>query len=219
MRLTPLMLWVVLSGCFPAYSPPIRGVGGGMPDRVGRDQLEVGGGAAGWATPPTTGGPHMAYGVSDTLVIEAGGNLNFVEGLWATVWGGGRVLRKWPLNDDFTASATFEFGAGAGIGGRDGSMRRWTDLAVGGVYDGVGVGLRYRFLGAFLRGRVDGTVNTRAPMTLWASVFGGLEATIARRVVVSAGGGTMLISNQPTLFATWFYQAAVSILLGELPEQ
>lgn len=216
MRHVTVCVVLVLGGCIPSYSPPIRGIGGGMPDRVAQDQLEVGGNAAGWATAPTTGGPRMAYGVSDTLIAEAGGNLNFVEGLWATVWGGARVLRKWLLNDDFTFSSGFEFGFGAGIGGRDGTMRRWTDMATAGVYDGVTIGLRYRFLGAFLRGRVDGSVNTHTPMTLWATVAGGLEGVIADRVIVTLGGGTIaMVSNQS--FSTWFYEAGVSILLGEIP--
>lgn len=214
-----MCLVVVLSGCFPVYSPPIRGFGGGMPDRVAKDQLELGGNAAGWRTAPTTGGPRMAYGLSDTLILEAGGNLNFFEGLWATVWGGARVLRKWRLTDDFTFSSGFEFGAGAGIGGRASTTRRWTDLGTAGVYDGVSIGLRYRFLGAFLRGRVDGTVNTHAPMTLWATIAGGLEGVIAQRVIVTLAGGSVVVSNQPTLFSTWFYEAGLSILLGEIPQK
>src|SRR6476469_7647769 len=101
-------------GC--GFSPPIRGLHPGMPGRLVKGQLEVGGeiGGGGFAqpTPPTTGGPHVAYGLSDSLVIEGGANLNFSELDWATLYGGVRLSRSKSMPEELQLVGDLEVGAG-----------------------------------------------------------------------------------------------------------
>ena len=223
-------LWLVLcsaSGC--VYSPPIRGLHAGMPDRVGRAQLEVGGTVGGWSagigfyvTPPTTGGPHVAYGLSDTLVLEAGANLNFVEGLWATTWAGVRMVRSKDLGDEVHLVGDLEVGGGIGLGGRTGFSQHerepWTSHAAYGLYEGAGVGLRWRWLGGFLRGRLDASANSAAPATLWPTVMLGLEAKPGNHVVFAMGTGWGGFWQPAKGFVgLWFYQAQVAFLFDLVP--
>lgn len=217
MRGLSALCLLAFSGCFVTYTPPVRGVLPGMPDRLAKDQLEVAGEVGGIISAPTTGGPRVSYALSDTLTLEAGGNLDFVVGLWATTYIGARINRRWQLSEDVRFSADFEFGGGAGMGGRDSAGTDWKSLAVGGVYDGIGVGLRWRWLGAFIRARVDGAASNRAPMTLWALAAGGLEAKILDRVVVSASAGSVTMAAMGARAVTFFlYQFGISILLGEM---
>ncbi len=209
------MLLVGLPGCFPVYSPPIRGLLGGMPDRVARGQLELGGSIGGVLAAPTTGGPHLAYGLSDSLVLEGGANLNFVEGLFATAFAGMRLLRGWALGSEFRLVGDLELGAGGGVGGRAVSLRmtEWASQYAGGFYQGVGAGLRWRFLGLFLRGRLDVSAATLAPSTLWPSVFLGLEARLGPEVVVAVGGGSTGFWNEKSGWThLWLYQAQVVLV-------
>jgi hypothetical protein len=222
MRLCLLLL--AATGC--TYSPPIRGLHAGMPDRLGRGQVELGGTAGGFSA-PTTGGPHVAYGWSDTVVIEGGANLNFIEGLWATTWAGVRLLRAKDLSHELRLVGDLELGAGFGLGGRDyegvpppqgGSATPvpWTSRWAGGFYEGLGVGLRWRWLGACLRVRLDTSGSTGAPSTLWPSVGLGLEARAGRHVVFGLGGGAFSFWNENSGFAgPWFfYQATVALVFG-----
>ena len=87
-------------------STPVRGLPGGMPDRVAHHQLEVGGVIGtifgvdengGHVLAPTIGGPQIAYGLLDNLVLEAGANLELVNLHWATHWVGARLVHRQPL--------------------------------------------------------------------------------------------------------------------------
>lgn len=228
MRLCLLLL--AATGC--TYSLPIRGLHAGMPDRLGRGQVEIGGAAGGFSTgsgtsAPTTGGPHVAYGWSDTVVIEGGANLNFIEGLWATTWAGVRLLRAKDLSNEVRLVGDLELGAGFGLGGRvyegvpppqGGSATPvpWTSRWAGGFYEGLGVGLRWRWLGAFLRVRLDTSGSTGAPSTLWPSVGLGLEARASRHLVFGLGGGAFTFWNEDhARVGPWFfYQATVALVFG-----
>lgn len=229
MRLCLLLL--AATGCI--YAPPIRGLHAGMPDRIGRGQLELGGTAGGfstgngWLSAPTTGGPHVAYGWSDTVVLEAGANLNFIEGLWATTWAGVRLLRSKDLSSGVRVVGDLELGAGFGLGGHvyEGGPppapaaarpAPWTSRWAGGFYEGLGIGLRWRWLGTFLRVRLDTNGSTAAPSTLWPSVGLGLEARAGRHLVFGLGGGafTFWNENHRHVGPWFFYQATVALVFG-----
>lgn len=220
--LAGVVLWGLL-GC--GYSPPIRGLHPGMPGRLTRGQLEVGGeigggGLGSGATAPTTGGPHLAYGLRDDLVIEGGANLNFFEGAWATAYGGVRLSRSKPLPQELELVGDLELGAGLGLGGRLSGWRdaQWTRRQAYGFYQGFGVGLRWRWLGGYLRGRLDESANTQAPSTLWPTAMLGLEARAGRHVVFGAGAGLGGFWNRNHgLVGLWFYEAQVAFLFDVAP--
>lgn len=211
MRSLVLVAPVLCAGCVATYTPPVRGLLPGMPDRLRAGEFELAGTVGGVVT-PTTGGPHLAYAVSDTLTLEAGGNANFIEGLWATLWAGARLIRSTHLSPDWVLSGDFEFGFGGGVGGRSASLTpSWFNRPVVGVYDGVGVGLRWKWLGGFARGRVDGSAGLD-PSTLWASALLGAEARLGDHVVFSLGGGGITWWNVRSGWVTfWLYQAQLSV--------
>lgn len=212
--------WLMLlgaMGCNPTYAPPIRGLHAGMPGRVDRGQLEVGGTVGGWYL-PTTGGPHVAYGVTDRLVVEGGANLNLVDGLWATTWAGIRLLRARSLGREVHLVGDLELGTGVGLGGRASDTLPWTSRYAWGLYQGLAVGLRSRWFGAFLRGRLDESESNATAATIWPSVMLGLEARAGRHLVFGLGGGRMAYWNEKDgLIAFWFYQAQVSLLFDLVP--
>lgn len=222
--LAVVVLWGAL-GC--SYSPPIRGLHPGMPGRLVRGQLEIGGdlGGAGFrsggVTAPTTGGPHVAYGLSDTLVVEGGANLNFFEGAWATAYAGVRLSRSKPLPNGLQLVGELEAGAGLGIGGRtrDASAPSWASPSYG-LYEGFGLGLRGKWLGAYLRGRLDASASTTAPATLWPTLMVGLEARAGSHVAFGLGTGLGGYWNErDALVGLWFYEAQVALLFDLLPSK
>ena len=214
------LVWVgAMMGCYPTYAPPIRGLHAGMPDRVARGQLEVGGTVGGFSL-PTTGGPHVGYGLSASLVIEGGANLNFVEGHWATAWGGVRLVRSKELGREVRLVGDLELGAGLGAGGvARNDDTPWTRRFAYGMYEGLGVGLRWRWLGAFLRARLDSVATSSGASTLWPSAMLGLEAR-AGHLLFSVGGGRWAYWNEVDgLVGSWFYQAQVALLFDLVPQR
>lgn len=224
------LLGVVLLGTVGCtYSPPIRGLHPGMPGRLARGQLEVGGVAGGVGivggssgTAPTTGGPHLAYGLSDGLVVEGGANLNFFEGGWATAYAGVRLSRSRPLPDELTLVGELELGAGLGLGGHryPPPSTRWTQWQAWGLYEGLAVGLRWRWLGGYLRGRLDASASNDWVASLWPSAMVGLEARAGAHVVFGAGAGLVGEWTQGHgLVGIWFYQAQVAFLFDLAPRR
>lgn len=230
-----LVSLVLLGAVGCTYAPPIRGLHGGMPDRVARGQFELGGAAGGFSvgsglSAPTTGGPHVAYGLRDTMVLEGGANLNLVEGAWATTWAGVRLVRSKALGQEVHLVGDLELGAGVGLGGavlgtpqpRTGAPKPapWTSRYVAGFYEGLGVGLRWRWLGAFLRGRLDASASTAAPSTLWPSLVLGFEARAGAHVILALAGGTFTYWHEGlVLLGPWFfYQAQVTFLFDLIPK-
>ena len=212
-------------GC--AYSPPIRGLHPGMPGRLVQGQLEVGGEAGGGGltngglvTAPTTGGAHVAYGLSDTLVVEGGANLNLFEGAWATAYGGVRLSRSKPVaGGGLRLIGELELGAGLGLGGRvNASAAPWASYQSYGLYEGLGVGLRWNALGAYVRGRLDASVSNTAPATLWPTLMAGLDARAGEHVVFGVGAGMGGFWNRTQgLVGIWFYEAQVALLFDLRP--
>lgn len=219
-----VLLCTCTLGC--SYSPPIRGLHPGMPGRLAHGELElggeVGGGGISDVTPPTTGGPHVAYGLSDRLVIEGGANLNFVELNWATLYGGVRLARSKPLGNEAHLAGDLELGAGLGLGGHlypDGRTD-WTRRPAYGLYVGLGGGVRWRWLGGYVRGRLDASASTSAPSTLWPSVMAGVEARAGAHLVFGVGAGLGSRWNQADgLLGFWFYQGSVALVFDLRPRR
>ena len=214
-NLLPLLLLIV-GACSPAYAPPIRGLHSGMPGRLAAGQLELGGTAGGYIL-PTAGGPHLAFGFTDSLLVEAGANLNLVEGVtsnWATGWAGVRLTREKPLGHGLRLVGDLELGAGAGVGGRiNADAAEWTKLGAVGIYEGFGVGVQWRALGLYARGRLDAAASSRAPTTLWPTAMLGLEVRPTRWLAIGAGGGYAGYWNdRDHLVSAWFYEAQVALI-------
>lgn len=213
---------MLCSGCV-TMSTPVRGLPGGMPDRVAHHQLEVGGVIGtifgvdengGHVLAPTIGGPQIAYGVLDNLVLEAGANLELVNLHWATHWVGARLVHRQPLGA-WVFSADLELGAGAG--GTD--LRRAPAFVAGG-YLGGGAGFRWKWLGFFARGRVDLSKAVGAALVLWPSLIGGVEARVGDCFVTSLGAGAIasyLPGSAPNFVGV--AQLSVSLLFDLAPSQ
>lgn len=215
MRLSaPVFCLLTLAGCSPIYAPPIRGLHAGMPGRVSAGQLELGA-TWGGVTVPTMGGPHVSYGLSDALLIEGGVNLNVLEqpvAPWATGWAGVRATRRLSTGRGIQLIADAELGTGAGLGGRSREASDWTDLVAYGIYEGFGLGAQWKWLGIYVRGRLDAAASTSAPTTLWPTAMAGLELRPSRRFSFGVGGGYAGYWNtSDRLMNGWFYQAQLAI--------
>ncbi|MFO0601350.1 MAG: hypothetical protein U0228_38935 [Myxococcaceae bacterium] len=201
------------SGCFPVFSPPVRGLEVGMPDRVKGGQLEVAG-TLGGPIGPSTWSAHAGYGLSDELIVEGGAQLNAFEGQWGMGFGDVRLVRSIALSSDVRLSGDLAFGAGVG------GHRNSKDSALGasfGVFDGLGLGLRWKWLGAFVRARVEGTTGQFSPPTLWSTLLGGLEAKVVDRFVISAAGGSMGLWNESMGWVhLWLWQVQLAVLFDML---
>jgi hypothetical protein len=221
LRAAPLLcLAASASGCFVTYAPPVRGLHLGMPDRVGAGEIEIGAeaGMAGGLVAPLTGGAHVSNAVSDLLAVEGGANVDLALGMFATGWGGVRFVRRRALGHDVSVSGDLEFGGGAGIGGRDAAGTPWFTQGVVGLYDGAGLGLRWKMLGAFVRTRVDVGVGTSAPTTLWATWIAGLEAKLFERVVLAASAGAISFRNAASSSGLFFFAQFGFAALFDLTE-
>jgi len=127
------------------------------------------------------------------------------------------------LPDELVLVGDLELGAGVGLGGRvagDVSMATvWTTRQAYGLYEGLGVGLRWRWLGGYLRGRIDASGNTSAPPSLWPTLMAGLEARAGRDVVFGVGGGLGGVwAEGQGWVGFWFYQAHFALLFDLAPK-
>ena len=211
---------LVVTGCSPLYAPPIRGLHAGMPGRLRGGQLEAGLTVGGLVV-PTMGGPHVGYGVSDSVTAEGGVNLNTVNfwlAQWATGWAGIRFTHRLSLSR-IRIIGDAELGAGAGAGGTSGNFSRWNELRAYGIYEGVGLGLQWRWLGIYLRARLDAAASSAAPTTLWPSAMLGVELRPGRRFSVGLGGGYGGYWNTSQFWSGWFYQAQVAFIFDLLEQQ
>ena len=217
MRLLTAALLVTSAGCSLAFSPPIRALHAGMPGRLGQGELELGG-AAGGLTVPTIGVPHVGVGISDGLALEAGANLALLDQAgpnWALGWAGARLTRTLGSARGFRLIGDVELGAGTGAGrayqNRD---ARWNQFLTLGIYEGAGLGLQWRGLGLYARGRLDASAGSGDPTTLWPTAMLGLEVRPVRWLSIGAGGGWAAYwNNQNGLVSFWFYQAQVALIL------
>lgn len=226
MRSPRLFLWLlVLGGCNLAFTPPIRGLHAGMPGRLAAGQLEVGGEAGGYqlgsstALAPTLGGPHLSYGLTDRLAIEAGANLDVLVLSyfgWATGWAGVRLTQRTRLSQRAWLIGDVELGGGGGVGGSAGGTPSGQLLAAG-LYEGVGLGVQWRGLGVYLRGRLDASGGDQAPTTLWPSALLGGEVRPVSWLAIGAGGGCAAYWNKHDgLVSGWFYQTQLTLIFDIL---
>ena len=187
-----------------------------MPGRLAGGQLEVSG-AVGGLTAPTVGGVHVGYALNEQVQLEAGTNLSLLASSpnWATGWAGVRLTRQSPSRHGLRLVADVELGAGAGVGGAsaDRSDDHWTRMPAAGIYEGFGLGAHWRWLGFFVRGRLDAAAGEGVPTTLWPTLMAGLEVRPLRWFSIGAGGGYLGHWTRPTgLVSLWFYQAQLTLL-------
>lgn len=209
---------LVSSGCAPSFAPPIRGLHSGMPGRLGAGQLEVGG-TVGGLTVPSVGSPHVGFGIREGLSIQAGANLAVLEEAgpnWATGWAGVLLTRTLKRSGALRLIGDIELGAGGGVGGRIGNDE-WTSLTALGIYEGLGLGLQWKWFGVYVRGRLDATGGDRLPTTLWPTLMLGVEARPLRWLSFGVGGGYAGYWNKnDRLVSLWFYQAQLALIFDVL---
>lgn len=216
---------LVLAGCNPSFAPPIRAFSYGAPARLEQGRVEVGGTAGGLML-PTVGGPHLAYGITDFVAVEAGGNFDLFDGdryKWALGFAGLRLSTAPHREQPVHWIGDLEVGAGAGVGGmREGNDPpsknctdcdglSATDRIAYGAYQGLGGGIRAHWFSIYARVRLEESTATHVPVTLWPSVSLGLEADIKHRAAIGVSGGYMGYTNSRDSENFWFWQVGVSV--------
>jgi hypothetical protein len=222
--LVPVLLLEAASACNPVYAPPVRAVHYGAPGRLHEGELEIAGTLAGITT-PTAGSVHLAYGVQDWASAEVGGTFVSEDGtrnMSAMAWAGPRfTLPRAPHGASLLLD--MELGIGAGVGGElcpadaktcEPDRRQWHDRTAFGGYEGVGLGVGYKWFSIYARGRVEESVATNIPVTYWPSAMLGLGFDATRSVSLDLGGGYVGYRNGESVWDGWFYQAALAVRFG-----
>jgi hypothetical protein len=219
------------TACYPSYSPPVRTGHYGAPAAPKPGRLEVGG--AFYFDGPMGGGGFVDYALNDLVQLEAGADaLDGTDSTFATGFAGVRVA---PLNRLFAGrrvklTLDVEGGGGAGAGGQhcwkeetsDGEEERdcddisWKDRAAGGGYLGLGIGLNAAWFDLFARGRLQLTKAESAPTTLWSTALVGVQATIATRVKLYAGGGVYRYDDEQNSFWRWLFECGLSVFFDTM---
>ncbi len=169
---------------------------------------------------PFVGGPQVGYGLSDALLLEVGANLALFDGGWATGWGGVRLTHQWPVAGGRLIGEA-ELGGGAGAGGQvpERASSQWATLPAYGVYEGLALGMQWRWLGLYLRGRLDATVSSRAPETLWPTAMVGLEVRPHHRVSFGAGCGWWAFWNRRDHASGGICEAQLAVVFDVVPRR
>jgi hypothetical protein len=214
------------TACNPVFSPPVRAVHYGAPGRVHEGELEIGGTIAG-VTTPMAGDLHLAYGLHDWASLEVGGTIaGYAVGndtVSVMGWAGPRfTLPRSPYGASLLLDT--ELGIGAGVGGElcpssakngcEPDHRTWSNRTALGGYQGVGLGVGYRWFSFYGRGRVEETTSTNIPVTYWPSGMLGVGFDLPRNVSLDAGGGYLGYRNAKDSYDGWFYQAGFSVRFG-----
>jgi hypothetical protein len=216
----------MLTACNATFSPLVRGAHYGSPGRLDEGQLEISG-TAGGVIAPGIGGPQLAYGVSDWLSLEAGGNFSLAANQqnWAMGYFGPRLTYALDRQSPVHFVSDLELGVGLGVGGalHDNESKdsfcqscdasTWNQRFSYGSYQGIGVGGRFHWFSLFVRARVEESVASGIPLTLWPSAMLGLEFDFSRRAALGLGGGFMAYVNDIDKQYGWFYQASLTVFL------
>jgi len=184
-----VVLFAGLVGCTPTYAPPLQTAHGGAPARVAEGDLAVRGSAVGFPeAPPSMGGPALAYGVRDSVAVEAGGN---ASGGWGLGWAGVRYTHAPRRHAKHYLAIDVHGAGGAGWGGElrgntdpedGGDGRRAIERVAGGGALGAGVAGHFSFFSVFGRVRGQLTGATNVPATVWADGGLGMQFRIAKTV-------------------------------------
>lgn len=229
--LTTLTL-LFASGCYPAYSPPVRTGHYGAPAAPKPGQLEVGGAFLA-NSEAEGGGGFLDYSVSDQVQLEAG-----ADALSETLVMGFLGVRWAPLNPVFAANRVkftldIEGGGGAGVGGEDCREEghpelggetcdniNWKNRPAGGGYLGLGLGLKVGLFDLFARGRLQLTKAQSAPLTMWSTALLGSQWTIARRLKLYVGAGAFRFDDQDNPHNSedgFLFESGLSLLFDTMP--
>jgi hypothetical protein len=199
---------LLLLGCAPKFAPPVRIDHAGAPGRQQRGAIGIG--AVVGITPvsqsdaPDTeiGGTLLAaYGITEEFAIQTGYQLT------PAAWHMGFLgVRYTPLPPNLNEPVPdilldFELGQGIGVGGVRHEENSDTDeidevgnpfnRVAGGAYCGFGVGIGFRIVDIFVRGRAQIVKAADVEMTVWVSGIGGLQFNLPYgfRLYSAVGGG------------------------------
>ncbi|HZS36016.1 MAG TPA: hypothetical protein VFF06_04280 [Polyangia bacterium] len=214
---------LIFSGCDATYAPLIRAGAYGAPGRLDAGRVEIS---------ATTGGvfipqvfvPHVGYGVTDWFAVEAGGNI--APGAWYTAFAGTRFSLVPNRHEPVHFVGDLELGFGGGVGGArysnapqssdscpDCDGRTYTDRNAFGGYQGLGVGIKIYWFTLFLRARVEESVTTNVPVTIWPSAMIGFEFDVRRVVSFTLGGGFIGYHDDTDAEPGWFYQLGLTFFI------
>ena len=188
---------LLMNACVAA--PPIRSISPGAPDLMKKGAIQVGGGpqlfVGGQQT--VSGGAGVAYGLTDRLQLEVGGDFNLFtlddEGnsatdlRWAMGYAGAR-LQPWSSEHGTRREVLdLEFGLGGGVGGvqdcnSDGidcdrltqDNLDWYKRGAFGGYAGAGLGYWFDRLGLYVRGRTALVKAENIPVTFHYAEINGV---------------------------------------------
>jgi hypothetical protein len=219
------------AGCTPVYAPPVRGVAYGAPGRVQAGDVEIGGTMAG-VYAPNAGSAHIAVGVHDWVSLEAGGTFAAAPTgpqsgslVMAMGWIGPRfTLPRRPYGVSLLLDA--ELGLGAGVGGElcasnakevtvcDRDHLSPSSRGAFGGYQGMGLGLAYRWFSFYGRTRLEESAATGLPTTYWPSAMLGFGFDLAPKVSLDIGGGYLGYFDTKDSQSGWFYQTGLTVRFG-----
>lgn len=212
-----VLLGLCALGCHPHYAPLLRATHYGAPAVLQAGQLELGASLGGTLLPPTTGGPQLAYAITDWLAIEAGENLNVIDGKWAMGYLGPRLSYKSHRSEQLHFLADFEAGFGLGVGGANGAGGGsdtcthcddvpWHQRLAYGSYQGVGIGGQFHWFSIYARARIEESLAQNIALTLWPSAMLGCEFAATQHAKLGLGGGSLNYWNDRDQQAGWFWQ-------------
>jgi hypothetical protein len=188
---------VLMSGCVAA--PPIRSVSPGAPDLMKKGAIRVGGGPQlflGWQG-AVSGGVTMAYGLTDRLQLELGGDFNLftfddepnseTDLRWAMGYAGARLQPLSLERGTRRIVLDLEFGLGGGAGGvqdcHSDSMDcthlekddlEWYKRGAFGGYAGAGLGFWFDRIGLYARGLTTLVKAENIPTTFHYAEINGV---------------------------------------------
>lgn len=184
-------------GCNPTYAPPPRTAHNVAPDRLepGEGEVAV---SSSWYL---RGSAVLSAEVAERVTLEGG--LETGPGSWQLATGGARVTvvdahgRTGPTMDLETGLAVglggercqADYGDTLDCQGRVPDQRDWTERLAYGGYLGLGLGYRVvEELQLYTRGRVEVSVASGIPRTLWGSWVAGLELDLDPVMLHLVGG-------------------------------
>lgn len=161
-------------------------------------------GNATWSDADISGGPMIGYGITDSVSVEAGGEVGSLPR--AIGYLGVRYTPLRPEGRDYAFTLDLEGGAGAGVGGDpechsvDGNVAcdgpsGWRRSA-GGGYAGIGIGGKIKWFSPYLRLRTQVSAAYGIPVTSLTTAGVGVQFSIARLAHIYLGTGAYLLANR-----------------------